>query len=144
MQQLTARPAMQAFLSLCQGNHFQFDTLRRAKHSSMMLLYHLHNPEAPAYLASCNVCNTEIEPGKGLRCKQCPDFDLCLDCYNRGAAKGHPADHQLQVGSALLMPLMRDVCEQAWQCQQVLPAWHATEPLRQGWAAAAAHVGWPM
>lgn len=45
---------MQAFLSLCQGNHYQFDTIRRAKHSSAMVLYHLHNPDAPAFASTCN------------------------------------------------------------------------------------------
>ncbi|KAG0464360.1 hypothetical protein HPP92_020429 [Vanilla planifolia] len=57
----------QAFLSLCQGNHYQYDTLRRAKHSSMMVLYHLHNPTAPAFVTTCNVCYHDIETGQGWR-----------------------------------------------------------------------------
>jgi len=53
----------QAFLSLCQGNHYQFDTLRWAKHSSMMILYHLHHPTTPAFVSTCNVCHHDIETG---------------------------------------------------------------------------------
>lgn len=70
----------QAFLSLCQGNHYQYDTLRRAKHSSMMVLYHLHNPTAPAFVATCNSCNRDIDTGQGWRCETCVDFDLCNTC----------------------------------------------------------------
>jgi len=54
----TNLPFPQAFLSLCQGNHYQFDSLRRAKHSSMMVLYHLHNPTVSAALLwSCCACS---------------------------------------------------------------------------------------
>lgn len=74
----------QAFLSLCQGNHYQFDTIRRAKHSSAMVLYHLHNPDAPAFASTCNCCGLEIEAGHGYRCTQCTDFDLCADCKHSG------------------------------------------------------------
>eukprot|EP00803_Ostreobium_quekettii_P011438 evm.model.scf_864EXC.1 EVM.evm.TU.scf_864EXC.1 scf_864EXC:20228-23623(+) len=80
----------QMFLSLCKGNHYQFDNLRRAKHSSMMVLYHLHNPLAPAFAATCNVCNREMEPGQGLRCTVCPDFDMCLGCKGSGRKHEHP------------------------------------------------------
>ncbi|XP_078169871.1 putative histone acetyltransferase HAC-like 1 isoform X2 [Carex rostrata] len=80
----------QAFLALCQGNHYQYDTLRSAKHSSMMVLYHLHNPTAPAYVTACSVCNHEIEAGQGWRCEVCPDFDVCNSCYQKEGGVNHP------------------------------------------------------
>ncbi|KAM0933705.1 putative histone acetyltransferase chromatin regulator PHD family [Dioscorea sansibarensis] len=80
----------QAFLSLCQGNHYQYDTLRRAKHSSMMVLYHLHNPTAPAFVTTCNVCHQDIETGQGWRCEICPDFDVCNACNQKNGGVDHP------------------------------------------------------
>jgi hypothetical protein len=50
----------QSFLNLCQGNHYQFDQLRRAKHTSMMVLYHIHNPDAPKFVPNCNHCHALI------------------------------------------------------------------------------------
>ncbi|XP_059642973.1 histone acetyltransferase HAC1-like [Cornus florida] len=88
----------QAFLSLCQGNHYQYDTLRRAKHSSMMVLYHLHNPTAPAFVITCNICRLDIEAGQGWRCEICPDYDLCNACYQKDGAVDHP--HKLTNGTA--------------------------------------------
>ncbi|KAK9757047.1 hypothetical protein RND81_01G137000 [Saponaria officinalis] len=80
----------QAFLSLCQGNHYQYDTLRRAKHSSMMVLYHLHNPTAPAFVTTCNACHLDIETGQGWRCETCPDYDVCNACYEKDGGINHP------------------------------------------------------
>ncbi|PIA36995.1 hypothetical protein AQUCO_03100028v1 [Aquilegia coerulea] len=80
----------QAFLSLCQGNHYQYDTLRRAKHSSMMVLYHLHNPTAPAFVTTCNVCRNDVETGQGWRCETCPDYDVCNACYQKDGGVDHP------------------------------------------------------
>jgi len=36
------------FLRMCQANNYQFDNLRRAKHSSAVIIWHLHNPSIPA------------------------------------------------------------------------------------------------
>ena len=56
---------------MCQGNNYQFDTLRRAKHSSMMILWHLHNPSIPAYAHVCNVCETDISCANRHHCEDC-------------------------------------------------------------------------
>ena len=80
----------QAFLNLCQGNHYQFDSLRRAKHSSMMFLWHMHNPSAPAFVHSCNNCAIPVMTGFRWNCSLCEDFDLCSKCQ-----KDHTHPHRL-------------------------------------------------
>ena len=72
------------FLNLCQTSHYQFDQLRRAKHSSMMVLYHLHNPDEDLIPKDCKNCEQIID-GERYTCKTCPDetYNLCKSCYTR-------------------------------------------------------------
>ncbi|RZC53418.1 hypothetical protein C5167_012283 [Papaver somniferum] len=60
------------FLDFCMQHHYQFDNLQRAKHSSMMILYYLHNPSAYIQKRTCpngvnpQIIQQEIRPqGKG-------------------------------------------------------------------------------
>jgi len=86
----------QAFLNLCRGNHYQFDELRRAKHTSMMVLWHLQNRDAPKYVQQCVACNREILSGKRYHCNSCPDYDLCETCYRDPKTNRGSCTHKLQ------------------------------------------------
>lgn len=86
----------QAFLNLCRGNHYQFDEVRRAKHTSMMVLWHLHNRDAPKFVQQCFACNREILSGKRYRCNTCSEYDLCQECYNDPNANRGACSHALQ------------------------------------------------
>jgi hypothetical protein len=48
-------------LEFSQFRHFEFDTLRRAKYSTAMLLYHLHHEDAPGMVPICTGCDQEIQ-----------------------------------------------------------------------------------
>jgi len=84
----------QAFLNLCQGNHYQFDQLRRAKHSSMMVLWHLHNRDQPKFVQQCAICSREILTGYRYHCPTCADHDQCHDCVTNPNTPRHA--HQLK------------------------------------------------
>ena len=86
----------QAFLNLCRGNHYQFDELRRAKHTSMMVLWHLQNRDAPKYVQQCVACSREILSGKRYHCPSCPDYDLCETCYKDPKTNRGACTHKLQ------------------------------------------------
>ena len=78
-----------SFLSFCQENHYQFDTLRRAKHSSMMILYHLHNSSETSVGTSCCICHQGIVLNQGWHCEICPAFGACDGCYQRKGGDCH-------------------------------------------------------
>lgn len=86
----------QAFLNLCRGNHYQFDELRRAKHTSLMVLWHLHNRDAPKFVQQCVACSREILSGKRYHCNTCPDYDLCQECFNDPNVNRGKCTHTLQ------------------------------------------------
>lgn len=86
----------QAFLNLCRYNHYQFDSLRRAKHTSMMVLWHLHNRDAPKFVQHCAACSREIVSGKRFHCNTCSDYDLCQECYKSPNCNRGTCTHQLQ------------------------------------------------
>jgi E1A/CREB-binding protein len=75
------------FLEMCQFLHYQFDTLRRSKHSSLMLLYHLHHPDDDNMRPTCVTCDTYIRDVR-FHCDVC-HTDLCSTCFN-AANPPHP------------------------------------------------------
>lgn len=52
--------ARSALLELCQYRSLEFNTLRRAKYSTSMLLYHLHHSNAPGAVPICSQCNSSV------------------------------------------------------------------------------------
>ncbi|CAG5123248.1 unnamed protein product [Candidula unifasciata] len=72
-----------AFLTSARDKHYEFSSLRRAKFSSIALLYELHNQGKDAFVYTCNVCNAAVETR--YHCNTCDDFDLCMPCYKKGS-----------------------------------------------------------
>ncbi len=113
----------QLFLNLCQGNHYQFDSLRRAKHTSMMVLWHLHNRDAPKFVQQCAICSREILQGYRFHCPTCADFDMCQDCRRNPNIPPHPHPLQtLRVGSeqSALTPEQRKERQRSIQLHMTL------------------------
>lgn len=92
----------QLFLNYCQMNRCQFDDLRKAKHTTMMVLFQLHNPTAPKFLQQCGACFRDIAHGHRFHCNICANYDLCEECYkpvtsgawaSRGRRYVHDSSH---------------------------------------------------
>ncbi len=71
-----------AFLTLAREKHYEFSSLRRAKFSSLAMLYELHNSSNDRFVYTCNTCKRHLVETR-YHCTQCDDFDLCVACYQR-------------------------------------------------------------
>uniref|UniRef100_M4C342 histone acetyltransferase n=1 Tax=Hyaloperonospora arabidopsidis (strain Emoy2) TaxID=559515 RepID=M4C342_HYAAE len=89
----------EAFLLYCQNNHCQFDQIRRAKHSSMMVLYHLFNQGTTGFTFSCSKCKTTLLSGNRWNCSICPVFNLCDACHTKTKH-----EHQLHLFKVVSIP----------------------------------------
>ncbi|OMO80096.1 Zinc finger, PHD-type [Corchorus capsularis] len=81
------------FLNFCQKNNYQFDTLRRAKYSSMMILHYLHNPSMMTAGNTCTICYKDTPVDQCWLCEICPNFVVCAACYQRDGCSLH--NHKL-------------------------------------------------
>lgn len=50
-----------AFLTMARDRHYEFSSLRRAKYSTMAMLYELHNQGQDRFVYTCNNCKNHVE-----------------------------------------------------------------------------------
>ena len=79
------------FLNFARERHHEFSSLRRAKYSSMALLYELHNQNNEKFIFKCNKCSSPIETMR-YHCTVCDDFDLCIPCFDSKGGHEHKMD----------------------------------------------------
>jgi E1A/CREB-binding protein len=77
----------EAFLNFARDKHYEFSSLRRAKFSTLALLYELHLSTTEKFSYNCNTCRQQCDTC--YHCAVCEDFDLCEKCYNIQPKHGH-------------------------------------------------------
>ncbi|CAG0896189.1 unnamed protein product [Cyprideis torosa] len=70
-----------SLLTLARERHLEFSSLRRAKFSTLTMLYELHNQGKDGFVYTCNHCRAQVETR--YHCTVCEDYDLCCNCYER-------------------------------------------------------------
>lgn len=68
-----------AFLTMARERHYEFSSLRRAKFSSMSMLYELHNQAQDKFVHTCNNCKSHVETR--YHCTVCDVSQLSINHF---------------------------------------------------------------
>ncbi|KAL1122944.1 hypothetical protein AAG570_003269 [Ranatra chinensis] len=87
----------------------------------------------------CTYCQDDI-PGIRVKCVDCQDFDLCLQCFSAGAEIGpHKNDHSYQFVDSGSLELFRS--KSGWSAREELQLLNCVERYGFGnWEAIAQHI----
>eukprot|EP00775_Hariotina_reticulata_P009048 gene9048-9218_t len=90
-------------------------------------------------LYHCNYCHKDISNNVRIKCADCPDFDLCVECFSVGVeVMGHSNTHSYRVMDNLSFPIYHP----SWGSDEELLLLEAVDIYGPGsWAAVAEHVG---
>ena len=77
-----------AFLTMAREKHWEFSSLRRARYSTIAMLYELHNQSRDRFVYTCNHCCDHIETR--YHCKECDvsAITVCLYGYTHSRGQG--------------------------------------------------------
>ncbi|KAK9284480.1 hypothetical protein L1049_023653 [Liquidambar formosana] len=95
--------------------------------------------EGKGALYHCNYCNKDISGKIRIKCVNCPDFDLCVECFSVGAeVTPHKSNHPYRVMDNLAFPL---ICPD-WNADEEILLLEGIEMYGLGnWTEVAEHVG---
>ncbi len=89
----------------------------------------------------CDACNADLTDEIRIKCADCADFDLCLQCFSDGAEPNgftHKNTHRYHVMEVLDFPLFA----KDWAADEELQLVEAAEKLGLGnWDAIAEQIG---
>ena len=90
----------------------------------------------------CNICSQDVTATVRIRCasKQCPDYDLCVDCFAKGLSNLHhdPRTHAFQVIEPHSIPIF----DEGWGADEEILLLEGAEQYGLGsWADIADHIG---
>ena len=87
----------------------------------------------------CDYCQKDITRSIRIRCAECFEFDLCIECFSVGVEiQGHLKTHKYRVSDCLAYPLITT----DWNIEEDLLLLEAIEMFGLGnWKTVAEHVG---